>query len=170
MNNITLHEWQAWVIKEIDKSIEFRNKEENQSLSDYSLNKASQIKIKLPKGSGHTFLTAYLSMTKDAVIINTDIDHWEEIASYRREIDNVQNKIDGEPPLVSTIVSVFELFYAIHHATLVNPPILLLSTTETLKKRISAQSIVIVDNASGIPSIVEEFILAVARGPVVFLD
>jgi len=164
MSDIILRDWQAWVIKEIDKSIEFRNKEENQSLSDYDLNKSSQIKIKLPKGSGHTFLTAYLSMTKDAVIINTDIDHWEEIASYRKEMDN------GEPRSVSTIVSVFELFYAIHNSTLVNPPTLLLSDTDSLKKRISAQSIVIVDRASGIPSMVEEFILAVARGPVVFLD
>jgi len=164
MHKVKLHEWQEWVIKEIKKSIEYRNKEENQSLSDYDLNKSSQIKIKLPKGSGHTFLTAYLSLSESVLIVNTDIDHWEEIASYRKEMD------DGSPCPLSTVVSVFELFYAIHHAALVNPPNLLLSTIDALKKRISIQSIVIVDNASGMPSIVEEFILAVARGPVVFLD
>jgi len=164
MKKVELKDWQNWVIKEINKSMEYRSNEVNQSFSDYDLNKSSQIKIKLPKGSGHTFLTAYLSMVRNAVIINRDIEHWEEIAAYRAKLE------DAAPDSESTIVSVFELFYAIHNSTLVNPPALLLSDTDSLKKRISIQSIVIVDRASGIPNMVEEFILAVARGPVVFLD
>lgn len=164
MKKVELKDWQNWVIKEINKSMEYRSNEVNQSFSDYDLNKSSQIKIKLPKGSGHTFLTAYLSMVRNAVIINRDIEHWEEIAAYRAKLE------DAAPNSESTIVSVFELFYAIHNSTLVNPPALLLSDTDSLKKRISIQSIVIVDRASGIPNMVEEFILAVARGPVVFLD
>jgi len=161
---IVLRDWQSWVMKEIGKSLEYRDKEENQSFSDYDLNKSSQIKIKLPKGSGHTFLTAYLSMVRDVVVINRDIEHWEEISSYRKDC------YDADTEANSTIVSVFELFYAIHNSTLVNPPSILLSDTDSLKKRISAKSLVVVDRASGIPSIVEEFILAVARGPVIFLD
>ena len=165
MKNIELRERQSWLVNEIKKNIEDRTKEESLlSLSDYDLNKATQIKIKLPVGSGHTFLTAYLSMDFDSVIINTDVDHWQEIANYRKELDN------GEPCSNSTIVSVFELFYAIHHANLVHQPVKLLSSIETLKKRISAQSLVIVDKASSIPTLVEDFILSVARGPVVFLD
>ena len=158
--------WQQWVIEEVAKNIKIREDEENQSLSDYDLNKLSQIKIKLPKKSGHTFLTAYLSTIYDCVIIHRDVEHWEEIAAYRK---GILEKIDTPTPKC-TIISVYELFYATHFATLVQKPLNLLSTTETLKKRIVGQRAVIVDMASSIPQLAEDFVLSVATGPLIFLD
>jgi hypothetical protein len=157
--------WQSWLLEEIKRVNAVR--EENLSLSDYDLNKMSQIKIKLPTGAGQTFFTAYLSLIYPSVIVHRDVDHWEEISQYRSILQH-DNGVEQQGK--TTIISTFELFYATHNAMLVQPPVELLSSTELLKKRISTQSIVVADMASYMPNIVESFILNVAHGPVIFLD
>lgn len=162
---LKLRPWQEWLVEEIKRINIVRD--DNLSLCDYDLNKLSQIKIKLPKGAGHTFLTAYLSLANSAVIIHKDVEHWEEISKYRKMLQtDFGVSLKGK----STIISIFELFYATHNAMLVQKPFELLSTTEALKSRIISQSIVVADGASSIPNLVEDFILNVAHGPVIFLD
>ena len=162
---LTFKPWQSWLIDEIKGVNAVR--EENLSLCDYDLNKLSQIKIKLPKGSGHTFFTAYLSLIYPSVIIHKDVEHWEEISEYRKTI---QHSYGIEQQGKTTLISIFELFYAVHNAMLVQKPFDMLSSTELLKNRICTQSIVVADGASSIPNMVEDFILNVVHGPTIFLD
>ena len=151
---LELQPWQTVFRDLIDSHEDLVAGEEYQSLSDYDINRLTCISMCLPKGSGHTTMTAYIAANYPAAVLYVNMEHWKEICSKS------QIRMDVEP------VSIYELHYAM---LMGNDPRSSLSLIEELKKKIQEKKVIVIDRASELLPGLKDWILTVARGVVVFL-
>jgi len=170
MSKITLRKWQEAVFDWFNEYDLYSGSEAMQSLQQFEVNSLSSVNIKMPKGYGHTFLTAYLSEmlpfsceTASVVIVYFDMDHLKEIEKYKNDIDNNLDVIletDKKP----IYISVYEFYYAINENSHSQDS----SNLMKLKTKING-NIIVIDRASSLPNQVRDFILTVATNATVFL-
>ena len=139
--------------------------DEFQSLSDFSINDLSKLKMALPKGFGHTFLTAYIAAHYDAAVLYINMEHYEDIKeNFKKIIKEDKMTCPSEKKVAGKFVSVFELNNALASRRY---DVMNLSK---VKEKISKAKVVVVDSASMalLPGI-EDFLLNNCRGAIVFL-
>jgi hypothetical protein len=168
MSEIKLKKWQESVVDWLQEYDDYINTEEMQSLQQYDLNCNSSLSIKMPKGYGHTFLTAYLSdvvphfLKHDSAVVYFDTDHLKEIEKYKKDVEENLDLLETKNNTI--YISVYELYYAINE----NMHSQNVSKIANLKSKING-NIIIVDRSSSLPMVVKDFILTVASNAVVFL-
>lgn len=157
---IRLKDWQKVVLDLIEEHEDLVNSEEYVSLSDYSKNDLTKIKISLPRGSGHTFLVSYLAVKKSAVIIYRDLEHYHIIRKY---IDDIVSKEKETYDVNKTVfLSVFELYHMLAEKDE--------SNINRIKNKMQDKEVIVIDGASKLLPGIEEFSLHVSRGKVLLLD
>jgi hypothetical protein len=170
---IKLRDWQKVVLDEIDKHDEIVDSELYSSMSDLEINNRTSIKVKFPKGAGHTFLTAYLASQKyNTLFIYSDTDHLKEIQHYKEDIRSSRSKEEMSSAIKEVVndgLSLYEIYYAVNHANMVNPTEKPIVTLASVKAKISGKDIIVIDKTSSLPTIVESFIFNVATGTIVLL-
>ena len=157
-----LRPWQQVVLDFIEEHDELVNSEDLLSLSDYSRNDLTKIRIQLPRGAGQTTLAAYIADHYESAVLYRDMKHCEDIKRkyflWRQYDGDTARKDFG-----AEFLSVYELNYV---ATYPNVP---MSNREELRNAIKGKKVVVVDNASFILPGVEDFLLSNATGVVIFL-
>jgi len=161
---IKLKDWQEAVVNCIKGHNDLVGEEKFMSLPQYEINSNSCIKVRFPSGYGHTWLAAYLSASLDAVVLYSDVEHLKEIQKYwDNEFKNIC------PNRNRKAISVYEIFYAAHYASMAQKPSNQTVTLQQMKEKIK-DKIVIVDQASELPSSVEGWIMVAAENAIVLLD
>jgi hypothetical protein len=157
---IKLKPWQQIVIDEIDKHEEFINSDAFLSLSDYNKNRLSRVHISLPKGSGHTFIAAYIACKYPTAFIYKDMEHWKEICKHSKVDENQLNKN-------SCVISAYEISHDIFCQTPGN-----YSSLNDISKKVADKQVVVIDNATEIidmfPRVIE-WLFTVSTGVIVLL-
>lgn len=167
MDKFTLKSWQEVVINEIkNHDILIKNSEILQSYSDAEINRETQIRIKFPKGSGHTVLSAYILSAFNTAFIYENYGRLKKVYDYRKQLIEEDITTNND---ISTPISAFEIFYALNQANLVNCSHKDINRLENIKKQILEKNVILIDYSSIIPPIVEEYILNISRGTVIFL-
>lgn len=169
MSKITLRKWQEAVFDWFDEYEGYADSQSMQSLQQYEINSLSSLNIKMPKGYGHTFLTAYLSAMiplsqskSPVVVVYFNMDHLKEIERYKTDVEHSgQIILESKQPIY---ISVYEFYYAINE----NVHSQNSSNIINLKSKING-NIIVVDRASSLPNTVRDFILSVATNAIVFL-
>ncbi len=175
MEDKSLRTWQLAVVAAIDLHDDFIGSEDNQSLSDYEINRLSSISVKFPKGSGNTWLTAYIAKNYDSSIVYIDHDHWKEIEVKVVEMSSEKDRQayfpfmykEGEQerdfPYSFNAISMYEIFYGTTQGAINEYDL------ESLKRKLGSSKVVVVDRASELSGPVVDFLFAVSKGIVVLL-
>lgn len=168
MSEIKLRKWQEAVLDWFNEYDSYSGSESMQSLQQYEINLLSSVNVKMPKGYGHTFLSAYLAKmlpskygTTPVVVVYFDMDHLKEIEKYQEDVESSFQFGDNKKPVY---ISVYEFYYAINE----NVHSQNSSNIMKLKSKING-NVIVVDRASSLPNPVRDFILTVATNAIVFL-
>jgi len=158
-----LRDWQKIIINCINGHDDFVGSESFQSLSDYAINEASEVKVKFPKGYGNSTLTAYVCSNYPSLFIYLNSEHLKEIEQIQSEWGWTMNKN-------TTVLSVFELLYTMNHNASVRSQYYV--TMDQMKSKFADKKVVIVDSVSKMPGgveAIENVILTLAKGSTIFL-
>lgn len=146
MENKTLKDWQKIVIDYIESHDDFAHTESMMGCSDYERNMLSRIRVGLPSGEGHTFLSAKIACSYPTLFIYKDMQHWREICQ------NGQIHEDDLHPKTS-LVSSFEISHDIFASYDKS------NRLEELKNKFIDKKVILIDDATEItesfPRVVE---------------
>ena len=150
---VHLKPWQQVVVNLISEHADIVGTEEFQSMAEFSRNSLSRISLDLPRASGHTALTAWLSSQMKAMVIATGIEHWENIC---KEMTKFGLDVNRE----TSKISWYELDSAILR---LRPDSNADITLESFKAKLMGKQVVVVDNASSVPGHVLDYIFRVTK-------
>jgi hypothetical protein len=153
-----LKPWQQVVVKAVESHEELISGQEWQSLSQFDINRMSSVSIAMPRGEGHTTLTAYLHCFYDAVVVYFDMTHWKEIQRAAGKFGFVDNP-------KTTAISVYELHYAMANSH----DLTTMGVWKGIKERVEGKQILVVDRASEMISGMKDNLLNLTSGMAVFL-
>jgi hypothetical protein len=161
--NLKLREWQKVIVDCINSHEEFISEQSFQSLSDYEINKLSEIKGKFPRDYGHTTLAAYITANYPSLFIYANNEHLTEIQTIQSAFGLTMHK-DTE------VLSIFELLYTLSHTASVRAKYYV--NLDSIKNKFNNKKVVVIDKATLMPGGIEEIeniILTISKGCVVFL-
>ena len=161
MENIKLKTWQKEIIDTIENYEDFIGQENMQGLSEYEKNEASSVYVRFPKGSGHSFLTSYISCNYPSVIIYEDIENWKNILKCGKvEETNIHPE--------TSLVSIYEISHEILSTFRKDGGFYL----DRVKSKMIDKKVVVIDNATSMmrrfPQVVD-FLFNFCKGQIVLL-
>jgi len=153
--SIELKNWQKSIVETIGSK--------NQLVGGRNSNKneGNKIKVKYPKGYGHTFLAAYLScVNENTLIIYTDSDNLREINKMQSEIDSILVADELDSHVSTTVyISIFEIHYYIYNIlNMAQQPSSPLTDGESIYSKIKGKKVIIMDNSSKLSTVTEDWL------------
>jgi hypothetical protein len=158
-----LKDWQKVIIDCVNGHETLVGSQNFQSLSDYDINRQTSLRIKLPKGIGHTTLTAYIANKYPSLVVYLDAKHLKEIEDIG-SLWNVKHNKDTET------ISIYELLYFQNQNASVRT--IYRNNLEDIKKKFNNKQVVVVDATSTMPIYLEgleDIIWPLAKGIVILL-
>jgi hypothetical protein len=150
---VQLKDWQKAVIESIDSYAGKVDAEVFGGMPDYTLNKALGVTMRLPRGSGHSWLANYIASEYPTLIVYGTMEQYEALTrSFPLHKD-------------TETISIYEIFYAVFKPSVQRPT----AEFQEIQKKFANKQVIVVDNSESVPPDMCDVIYNTARCSVVML-